>query len=205
MSIQLSLKKAILYAVDAVVSNPWYFVKLTLMWLVSSVAPFFAGVLALLVLLITKSVLATAIIFIISLLGCIFAWFLPQKLLLGFIDKENMSLSLQYLSTRFSIALLLKLIISCLLCFFAFSLGLMLLVVPGIYLMVKFMFVPLILMDTNCGIFEAFSKSFSLTSGNFWRLLGLSIITYLLMSIIITFSVAMLMTIHAYRQLNPMH
>lgn len=61
-----------------------------------------------------------------------------------------------------------------------FVIGLGLLIVPGIWFGVRFGFAPLILIDKEkCGVFEAFSKSYEITSGYFWPLLGLALLSFL--------------------------
>ena len=63
-----------------------------------------------------------------------------------------------------------------------FSAGLILCVVPGIFIGVRFMFVPVILLDEpETDVVEAFKKSWSMTSGNFWTLFGLSLMAILVL------------------------
>lgn len=63
-----------------------------------------------------------------------------------------------------------------------FSAGLILCIVPGIFIGVRFMFVPVILLDeSETDVVEAFRKSWSMTSGNFWTLFGLSLMAILLL------------------------
>ena len=51
--------------------------------------------------------------------------------------------------------------------------GTILLIVPGIYLALRFMFVPLLILDKEVTIKQAFKKSTVLTEGSKWKLLGL--------------------------------
>jgi len=62
--------------------------------------------------------------------------------------------------------------------------GLVLAIVPGIYLALRFMFVPLILIDKEISIKEAFKRSTKLTSGVKWKLLGFSIIIVIIQALI---------------------
>ncbi len=65
------------------------------------------------------------------------------------------------------------------------GLGSLLLVIPGIYLALRFYFVPQVIIEEGCGVFEALQRSSRLTLGVKWRLLGL-ILAFTL--IIIVFS-----------------
>lgn len=59
--------------------------------------------------------------------------------------------------------------------------GLCLLIVPGIWFMVRFAFAPIIMIDKEeCGIIEAFKRSYALTEGHFWPLLGMGILAWLI-------------------------
>ena len=62
--------------------------------------------------------------------------------------------------------------------------GLALLIIPGIYLALRFIFVPIILIDKETTIKEAFKKSTEITNGVKWKLLGLFIILGLIQALI---------------------
>ena len=59
--------------------------------------------------------------------------------------------------------------------------GLVLLIVPGVYLSIRFMFVPILIVDKELTIKEAFRKSTALTKGVKWKLFGLALILGLIM------------------------
>ena len=59
--------------------------------------------------------------------------------------------------------------------------GLVLLIVPGVYLSIRFMFVPILIVDKELTIKEAFRKSTALTNGVKWKLFGLALILGLIM------------------------
>ncbi len=99
--------------------------------------------------------------------------------------------------------MLIKLLLAAALFNLLVAAGTILLIIPGIYLAVKFIFVFLNIIDIDCGVIEAFRKSYNATKDNFWRLLALLIIAGLLLNLIITIPVSVLMMVHAYRQLNP--
>lgn len=59
--------------------------------------------------------------------------------------------------------------------------GFLLCVIPGIIVMVRFVFAPIILIDEpETDIIEAFKKSWNMTSGNFWTLFGLGLMGILI-------------------------
>jgi len=60
--------------------------------------------------------------------------------------------------------------------------GLVLFVVPGVYLSIRFMFVPILIVDKELTIKEAFRKSTALTKGVKWKLLGLALVLGLIMA-----------------------
>lgn len=54
-------------------------------------------------------------------------------------------------------------------------LGTILLIIPGIYLALKYMYVPFLIIDKNMGIKEAFTKSGEITKGYKWHLFAFGI------------------------------
>jgi uncharacterized membrane protein len=59
--------------------------------------------------------------------------------------------------------------------------GLLLLIVPGVYLALKYMFVPYLIVDKGLGPIEAFKESKVLTKGIKWDLLGFIVAAVVLM------------------------
>jgi len=53
-------------------------------------------------------------------------------------------------------------------------------IVPGIYLYIRLLFVSLVMLDQNKGVWSSIKKSYKMTMGNFWRLLFLVIINTLI-------------------------
>jgi uncharacterized membrane protein len=205
MNVRLSLKEAILYAVNAVVSNPWYFIKLILAWIGFSIL-LMLSIAALVLTLVFMSFFSPLLLIIGVLLIYVFGvfiWVLPAKILLRFFDKGPEPLSLGYFFSQFNFGMLIKILGAAVLFSFIVVAGLLLLIIPGIYLAVKFIFVFFIILDTNCGIIEAFKKSYTITTNNFWRVFALLLIISILLNLVILFPVSVLMLIHAYRQLNP--
>lgn len=203
MKKELSISKAILDAVNAVVADPWYFVKLWAFWILLGMVWVIFSALGLFILAISKSLVAVFIIALLCLLFYVYFYFFTQKILLAYVDGQDRSLSLGKLISEFDFSLSCKLLLAVLLQAVLIGSGLILLIIPGIFLAIRLMFTFILLIDTRCGVIEAFSQSFGITRGNFWRLFGLYIITYMLMSLIITVPVSMLMLVYAYRQLKP--
>jgi uncharacterized membrane protein len=82
------------------------------------------------------------------------------------------------------------------------SVGLLLLIVPGIYLATKLQFSLLYIVDTDCGILEALKKSYRITTGNFWRVFCIEFLSSLLWGTVILIPVGLLMQVYAYRWLR---
>lgn len=89
--------------------------------------------------------------------------------------------------------------------------GFILLIIPGIYLALRFMFVPYIVMDRKLSPFDALKESSRITHGRKWTLLlfvitliGLNILgaIALLIGLLVTIPVTMLALAHAYRTLE---
>jgi hypothetical protein len=204
MNARLSIKAAILWAVKAVVSDPWYFVKLSLAWIGFSIL--FLTIPALILAFISMKYFSPVVLalgyFLLYVFG-IFVWVLPIKLLLRYYDKGPEPFSLGLFISQLNFGMIIKLLLAAALFNIIVAAGLILLIIPGIYFAVKFIFTFITIIDTNSGIIEAFKKSYAMTNNNFWPVLGLLIIEGLLLNLIITIPVAVLMMIHAYRQLNP--
>ena len=91
--------------------------------------------------------------------------------------------------------------------------GLLLLIVPGIILGIKFQFVPYLVVDKNVGILEAFRMSSDMTDGKKWMLFefGLLLLVINILGIIaliigtfVTIPLTMVAKAQMYRQLLPM-
>ncbi|MGL4293516.1 MAG: hypothetical protein ACRCSQ_08070 [Bacteroidales bacterium] len=90
--------------------------------------------------------------------------------------------------------------------------GTCLLIIPGIWFAIRFSMVPFAIMDTeDCGIIDSFKKSYEMTKGKFWPLLGmfalfiLCLIAGLICLIVGVFLAGVLVTfaqVAAYRMLD---
>lgn len=56
--------------------------------------------------------------------------------------------------------------------------GLILLVIPGIYLWVRLQFVPQILVLEDVGLVQAFRRSWDLVRGSWWRVFGVDVLVF---------------------------
>jgi hypothetical protein len=60
------------------------------------------------------------------------------------------------------------------------GIGLILIIIPGIFLLVKFAFIDPVIMLERKGITEAFSRSWDLVRGSWWRVFGIGILVFIL-------------------------
>jgi len=58
----------------------------------------------------------------------------------------------------------------------AVGIGLLFCIIPGIYLAVRWIFVPVLIVDKNVGFAEAFRTSWQMTDGNAWKLFLLGLV-----------------------------
>jgi len=89
--------------------------------------------------------------------------------------------------------------------------GLVLLVIPGVYVLLRYFFVPLLAIDKGLSVEQAFKQSSHMTRGNKWRILGFIIILVLInilgaipfgLGLIITIPVSTLAYVHVYKLLH---
>ena len=94
---------------------------------------------------------------------------------------------------------------------FLVMLGLLLLIIPGIYLAMRFYFVELLVIDKGLRPMEAIRESSKMTEGKKWKLLGFSIIITLLLLLSVLLLIVGLLPasiivslaiIHIYRRLS---
>ncbi len=89
--------------------------------------------------------------------------------------------------------------------------GLILLIIPGIYFSVKYVLYTYVIVDQDQGVIDSFSEAGNLAKGNWWKLFLLSIITGALsfsgllllgVGVIFTSTLSQLIWMHAYLQLK---
>jgi hypothetical protein len=64
------------------------------------------------------------------------------------------------------------------------GIGLILLVIPGIYLAVRLAFVSQAVVLERSGVSQAFRRSWSLVEGSWWRVFGIAIVTFVIVAIV---------------------
>ena len=74
------------------------------------------------------------------------------------------------------------------------GIGLICLIIPGIYLMVRWFFVSYLIVDKGVGVSEAFEKSGEMVSNIFWEVLAVFIINAFIQSIGCTIAVGAILT-----------
>ncbi len=88
--------------------------------------------------------------------------------------------------------------------------GLILLIIPGIYFAIRYLFVPYLIIDKNMNIGDAFAKSTEMTNGKKWSILAFLIVTIifsllglivLFVGVVFTSAIAYLAIIHMYQTL----
>lgn len=80
-----------------------------------------------------------------------------------------------------------------------FLLGIILLILPGIYVYFRLVFVPVCVVVEEAGPMEAFNRSWALTKGNFWRVFGY----FLVASLIALIPFLGLMTVYMVAEFYP--
>src|SRR5947209_14598151 len=73
------------------------------------------------------------------------------------------------------------LVVAMIIYYIAVGIGFVLIILPGIYLLVRFLFVPQAIVVERAEIFQAFSRSSELVQGNWWRIFGYGFVLLLLL------------------------
>lgn len=93
----------------------------------------------------------------------------------------------------------------------AVAIGLVLLVVPGIYLAIKYAFFGFVMVDKNTGIMESLKTSAKMTDGVKWELLGFGVVMCiinilgalaLMIGLFITVPITLMASVYVYRKLE---
>lgn len=145
-------------------------------------------------------VVAICTLAILFFLSALIAGFI--KMSLEVFEKGASRINVLFSCKDLSIRLVLLHMLVCIITAF----GLALLVVPGIYWMIRYSFAPYAMVDKNLGVMESLRYSWQLTKTNKWNLLGLVIVQTIITAIagltyvgfIITLPATLLMTIYAY-------
>lgn len=213
MARQLSVKETILSSVKSVLDYPWYFIKLFLSWIGFSILV----IMPIYIMILAAATFGNAFLERVGVLGFIgvgigvltlyalalvYLWTGPIKLLLNFYDTKVPAVFFREFFHLFSVGHVFKILGLLLLYGLMVTLGLILFVIPGIYLAVKLQLALYYAIDTDTGIIDCFKKSYAATTGNFWRILAVDVIAALLFQLIITIPVSYLMGIYVYRKLG---
>ncbi|MCZ6468822.1 MAG: DUF975 family protein [Candidatus Dadabacteria bacterium] len=133
---------------------------------------------------------------------------LTVKIALRLYDNERIG-SYGFLS--FSSSLFFKYLLGYLLLWLVIIIGLILLIVPGMYLAIKYQFVPYLIVDKNMDVIEAFKKSGKMTDGSKWNLFLLTILLVIIIflgflafivGIFVALPIAMVAVAYVYRKLS---
>lgn len=221
MNKHISIKDSITYSVHTVISYPWFFVKIFLLWLGLTLGlQFLAGILGLSLVpfiglsqslpMASQAVIGAGLFFLapaIILLLIFFyfismiLWLVPAILLLRFYDEGEKNTRSSDVFALFHVPLVLRLVTAIFLYGLIIFIGTLLFAIPGIIAWIRFEFVLYNLINRKCGVIIAFKLSYEQTRDNFWRLLALNLIASMLSSLLITIPITYMMLIYAYRQL----
>ena len=94
--------------------------------------------------------------------------------------------------------------------FLGIVIGLICLIIPGIYLMIRWYFLYQVIVDRDASVFESFKQSADMVTGQFWIILTLVILIAVIQAIggtifvgiIVTIPYTSLLTAHIYLALN---
>lgn len=129
------------------------------------------------------------------------------RITLNLVDKKKISYRMLYESYP----QLLQYVIATFLYYLMVIGGLILLVAPGLYLAVKFMYYPYAIVDKKVGALDSFKVSSKITKGNMWNqfllgliMMGIFILGFLFLGVglFIAIPVALLGYAHVYRKLE---
>ncbi len=88
--------------------------------------------------------------------------------------------------------------------------GFILLIIPGIYVALRYCFAPILIIDKKMGVGEAFDKSKEMTDGKKWQMIGFFVVSIIFVlaglialgvGIVVTFIMYELAFVHLYRGL----
>jgi len=94
--------------------------------------------------------------------------------------------------------------------FLGIVIGFICLIIPGIYLMIRWYFIYQIIVDRDASVFESFKQSADMVTGQFWIILTLVILIVVIQAIggsilvgtLVTIPYTSLLTAHIYLALN---
>ena len=111
---------------------------------------------------------------LISLIGWFFGIFLGiTGIAISLMVVRAQEISMEAIKAYFTIRTVVSYVVSSLLIALFVMVGLFFFIIPGIYLMLKYMFVTYIVIDKKMGPIDAMKESGRITYGHKWKLLGL--------------------------------
>jgi uncharacterized membrane protein len=135
---------------------------------------------------------------------------LVTKVVLKYVDGNNPK-DFASMFAGVTPEMLVKVAIASILVNLVVAIGLIALIIPGIYLALRYSQVMYVIVDRNAGVMEAFAESAKLTGGVKWTILVLYIlcglaalagVLALFVGLLIAVPVISVVTAHAYRQLT---
>ncbi len=129
------------------------------------------------------------------------------KILLNFCDNKKNNFSILFSQYRLFFIYLLTTIIY----FIIVLLGLILFIIPGIYLGIRFVFFEYFIIDKKMGVIKSLKESWRATKGNFWGLFAFSVVALtinilgafvLLLGLFVTIPITMIAWVFIYRRLS---
>jgi hypothetical protein len=77
-------------------------------------------------------------------------------------------------------------------------LGLICLIIPGLYLATRYYFALFVAIKERAGIVDSFTRAAQLSQGNMWQTFGIYLLTHILAGTGVLFFMGTLMSVHAY-------
>lgn len=187
-----SVIKSIFYGYKTVLQNSKTFISLLLFIIsLSLVAIFVLGALAEILPIVTVMRQQDSVMAMAMIVGVLFVFVAAAKdaifaRLALFLHDQN-DISFKYVLTIHSFTIF-SVMGALILYYLFFSLGLLLLIIPGLFFLARFDFFVFLIVDKNLSAWKALKKSFALTQGNTMKMMGLkfhSIIVFFLLDVLI--------------------
>lgn len=206
---KLSIFQATRAGFKGALDNFFFFFKVLLAYLGSCLGFILVGALLALVIAMTTqkgSLLQYALLAFIlfAVVNAIFSMYAGMlKLSFDVFDTNTGRVSTLFAFNRMGLRFLMLHVLYCI----VMSFGFLLLIIPGIYWMVRFSFAPYAMVDKNLSIMESMRASWRLTHNNKWHILGILIVVgaisavgqAIIVGLLVTVPMSLLMMVYAYR------
>ena len=207
-----SIKSAIRTSVDIILESSGYLLKLfgycvgllfaSLMISCALLILICVGLNLVFNIVITRLFVIFLVQILLYLLGGWWLIYIPTIVLFRLHDSEKITISLKNLRALGSLNTIIKLYIATFLYLVLITVGLILLIVPGIFFLIRFQMFGLNIIDNNDGIITSFVHSYKQTQNNFWNFLILTILIIFFFKSLILVPLIILMEIDVYRQIQ---